>query len=267
MCWDISLHTDIEIVKQSFKIRDERRQLQYDLSRMENVQAIMFPQYPIIYRDKDGGGLGLTEMEWGILPTFISDPKLQTDRRRNMVNARSERILEDHKSYWYRLRNQRCLIPVSGTYEHRKISGWTKKAPYYITEKGRNIVYIPGLYQWHETIGPLGEPERMGSFALITRTANEVMKQIHNDGPNKHRMPLFLTEELERHWLDDLDEAAIQEVFSYEIQPDGLEYYPVYTLRGYPTRPDKRHRYEPYHWDGLPPLGDDKALDPQSSLF
>ncbi|WP_411973658.1 hypothetical protein ACLCDV_10835 [Sphingobacterium sp. Lzh-3] len=38
-----------------------------------------------------------------------------------MINARSERILEDKKSYWYLLRKQGCLIPVSGTFEHRAI--------------------------------------------------------------------------------------------------------------------------------------------------
>ena len=43
-------------------------------------------------------------------------------------------------------RNQRCLIPVSGTYEHGKIMGWSKKVPHYIAEKGRDIFYIRGLY-------------------------------------------------------------------------------------------------------------------------
>ncbi|APU97070.1 hypothetical protein BV902_12525 [Sphingobacterium sp. B29] len=119
MCWDISLHTDIEIIKYTFpQLRDERRQLDYNYDYLENVQAITFPKYPILYKDKDSSQLALTEMEWGVLPTYIDDPKLQADRRRNMINVRSERILEDKKSYWYRLRKQRCLIPVSGTFEH-----------------------------------------------------------------------------------------------------------------------------------------------------
>ena len=53
-------------------------------SRRQNVQAITFPEYPIIYRDKESGDLALTEMEWGVLPTYIDDPKQQQDRRRNM---------------------------------------------------------------------------------------------------------------------------------------------------------------------------------------
>ncbi|QIH35992.1 MULTISPECIES: hypothetical protein [Sphingobacterium] len=44
-----------------------------------------------------------------------------------------------------------------------------------------------------------------------------------------------------------------------------LESYPVYTLRGYPNRPDGKHRYEPFDgWERLPPLGNDNV---QQSLF
>lgn len=137
MCWDISLHTDIELVKNAYpKIRDERKKQEYNYDYFENVQAITFPEYPIIMKDKEGEGIALIEMEWGVLPTYIKDLKLQDDRRRSMVNARSERILDDKKSFWYRLRNQRCLIPVSGTYEHRKISGWKKK---YLTILQRKV--------------------------------------------------------------------------------------------------------------------------------
>ncbi len=52
MCWDISLHTDIEIIKKTFpQLRDERRQLDYNYDYLENVQAITFPKYPILYKD------------------------------------------------------------------------------------------------------------------------------------------------------------------------------------------------------------------------
>jgi len=40
MCWDISLHTDIEIIKNTFpQLRNERRQLDYNYDYLENVQA------------------------------------------------------------------------------------------------------------------------------------------------------------------------------------------------------------------------------------
>ncbi|WP_294349957.1 hypothetical protein [uncultured Sphingobacterium sp.] len=54
MCWDISLHTDIEIINKTFpQLRDERRQLDYNYDYLENVQAITFPKYPILYKDKE----------------------------------------------------------------------------------------------------------------------------------------------------------------------------------------------------------------------
>lgn len=180
MCWDISLHTDIEIVKKAFPLlRDERRQFDYNYDYLENVQAITFPKYPILFKQKESDQLVLTEIKWGVLPTFITDSKLQTDRRRNMVNVRSEQILEDKKSYWYRLRSQRCLIPVSGTFEHRAVKEWKKKVPYFIGEQGRDILYISGLYQWHETVDEDDVIEKVGSFGMLIRGANEVVANFH----------------------------------------------------------------------------------------
>lgn len=268
MCWDISLHSDIEIVKKAFpRLSDKRRQLETNMYYFENVQAITFPPYPVIYRDKTSGNLGLQEMEWGVLPTYVEEGKERIDRRRNQVNIRSERVLGEKRSLWYRLKNQRCLIPVSGTYEHREIKGWSKKVPYYIAEKNREIFYIPGLYQWHEVVHTDGALEKVGSFGMITRTANEVMKNIHNGGPNKHRMPLFLPWQLESKWLEDIGDSEIQEIFNFEASTEDLDYYPVYTLRGYPDRPDGKHRYDPYSWEGLPPLGNDDPKSIQGTLF
>ncbi|MNJ95320.1 hypothetical protein D3C87_130300 [compost metagenome] len=268
MCWDISLHSDIEIVKRAFPdLTDMRFDKEMDMRYYENVQAITFPPYPIIYREKESGQLGLVEMEWGVLPTYIKDPKEQTDRRRNQVNVRSERILGDSKSLWSRLKNQRCLIPVSGTFEHRAIKGWKKKVPYYIAEKDRDIFYVPGLFQWHESVDSDGVLEKIGSFGMLTRAANPLMADIHNDGPNKHRMPLFLPPELEQEWVSDIKEIDMANIFSYEMPEENLTAYPVYTLRGYPERPDGLHRYDQFHWEGLPQLGNDDPNAVQTSLF
>lgn len=261
MCWDISLHTDLEIVKKDFEnINDERSQLEIDLKMYENIQAITFPKYPIIYKEKNKIDLGLRFMQWGVIPLYITDLKQQEDRRRNMINVRCERILEDKKSYWYRLRSQRCLIPVSGTYEHRKINGWKKKVPYFIKESNRDLFYVPALYQWHEN--ELGE--KIGSFGMLTRSANTLMAQIHNDGPNKHRMPLFLPRQLEKAWISDINEAEMSEIINYNMKSENLDVHPVFTLRGYPDRPDGKKRYDKYNWPGLPELGND---DPKENLL
>ena len=56
---------------------------------------------------------------------------------------------------------------------------------------------IPGLFHYNSLMPSNPETgEVRGTFTLITRAANPVMRQIHNSGDNAHRMPLFLTKDL-----------------------------------------------------------------------
>lgn len=140
--------------------------------------------------------------------------------------------------------------------------------PYYISLQGREIFYIPALYQRIEITDAQGMPYYDESFTMITRPANEVMKGIHNDGENKDRMPLFLTPELEQAWiLDELSEKDMQEIFSYQMPSESMVYQPVFTLRGKQQRPDGKHKYDYWSWENLPPLGNDTPLQAQLSLF
>jgi len=264
MCVDISFHSDHKLIVKDFpQILDKRNSKISGNS--DQLPAFLFPEVPIIYL-QDGSKL-LSEMNWGVDPFYISDPKERVERKRHMLNARSERILDDKKSYWHRLKDNRCLIPVSGTYEHRKIKGWDKKVPYYIWIKDRLIQYIPALYQVHEVVEN-GVISYDKTFTMITRKANEVMCNIHNDGDNKHRMPLFLTPELEQAWiLPDLTENDVRDIFNFEIPAEALGYQTVYTLRGVDERPDGKHKYEPWKWENLPELGNDTPPKAQLSLF
>lgn len=267
MCWDIALHSENGRMARDFPgLRDNRnyQQIDFDFDFFENVQAVNFPEYPIIFKDEDSGALVLQAMQWGILPTYIQDSKEQEARRRNQINIRCERILGDNQSTWYRLRHQRCLIPVSGFYEHRQVLGFKKKVPYYIGIEGRPLFYLPGLYQWHEWVDSEAEVRVSGTFGLITREANELMGWIHNEGANRGRMPLMLSAELERRWLEDIDGEGMAEIFGYCVPSSDLVAYAVYTLRGAPTRPDGGRRFDPYSWPGLPELGSD---DVQGKIF
>jgi putative SOS response-associated peptidase YedK len=106
-----------------------------------------------------------------------------------------------------------------------------------------------------------------GTFTLITRAANAVMKKIHNGGPNAGRMPLFLTKELEQKWLlPDLTDEEIQSVLDFEMPPDELEYWPVFTIRSTKPRPDGGIKTDPFEWQNLPALGIDEAAG-QKDLF
>lgn len=267
MCWDIAIHSENGRMGRDFPgLRDNRnyQQIDFDFDLFEHVQAVNFPEYPIIFKGIPDNEFVLQEMEWGIMPTYITELREQTVRRRSQINIRSERILGDQQSIWYHLREQRCLIPVSGFYEHRFVQGFKKKVPYFVRIKGRALFYIPGLYQWHEQGGSTSETHLVGSFGMITREANSMMSQIHNDGSNRGRMPLMLPRDLEQRWLEDMDTKTMEDVLDYRIPSLALEAHPVYTLRGATERPDGARRFNPYNWPGLPPLGSDDA---QASIF
>ncbi|MBO9636212.1 MAG: hypothetical protein J7578_24125 [Chitinophagaceae bacterium] len=80
---------------------------------------------------------------------------------------------------------------------------------------------------------------------MITRWGNEVMRGIHNDGENKHCMPLFLTPDLEEAWVSEsLTESQMAEIFAFEMPSEVVGYRPVYSLRGGVELPDGKHKYD-----------------------
>src|SRR5258707_11738447 len=91
----------------------------------------------------------------------------------NMFNARSENILVK-KSAWYPFRKNRCLLVATGIFEHRKINGWKKKVPYFVRLENRKLLLVPSLYNFAEK-ADVETGEITGTFALITRPANELM--------------------------------------------------------------------------------------------
>jgi putative SOS response-associated peptidase YedK len=198
----------------------------------------------------------------------MSSPDKIKMLRRTMVNARSEKISEDKKSFWYRIRKKRCLIPVTGIYEHREIKGWKNKVAYYVRLKDRNMLCIPGLYHFNQIIPSDPETgEVRGMFTMVTRDGNQVMRQIHNSGDNAFRMPLFLPKEMELKWLEpNLSDDDLKSIMNYEMPSDQLNYETVFSIRGKTPRPDGKPKIEAFVFDNLPPLGNDDGTL-QRSLF
>lgn len=260
MCVDISFHSDIQLTQDAFPGIVINRGQQFSSDFAEQIMAFAFPPCYVI-REVDGV-TEATTMEWGVLPTWIEDKKEQSARRTSMVNIQSERILEDKRSIWYRIRKNRILIPVDGIYEHREVKGMKNKVPYFVYYKESKPFYIPGLFQRFEFADEDGVVQEHYSFGLVTRKANEPMAQIHNSGNNKHRMPLFVPLEMARTWISpSAQETEMKEIMAFEVPADELGYHPVYTLRGGKTRPDGKHKYDPWDWPGLPKLGNDTSIN------
>ena len=120
------------------------------------------------------------------------------------------------------------------------------------------MFFLPGLYSVAELPDlETGELVKRGTYTLITRSASEVMKMIHNGGENKHRMPLFLPLELSKEWIrEDFSADRYKEILDYEIPSDQIDYRPVYTIRSPKPRPDSKMKNEYWEWDKLPTLGE-----------
>lgn len=112
--------------------------------------------------------------------------------------------------------------------------------------------------------------EVMGTFTLIiiTRHANEVMRQIHNHGDNKYRMSLFLPKELELKWLNpELTDLQIADLLSYEMPLENLDNWTLYAIRTSNPDPKNGSKIAFFEWYKLPPLSQDEIVKPQPLLI
>jgi len=251
MCYDISFKSSVKTVRDYFPEIIIDPQLTLDFDNV-HVLAQSFSRNPVvIFEDAT---YKLKNFEWGVIADYMNSPEKIKQGRAWMCNAQSEKIIGEKKSFWHRIRKKRCLIPVSGIYEHREIKGWKNKVPYFVQLKDRELFCLPGLYNY----SPLPDPETgevTGTFTIITRPANDIMARIHNGGSNAFRMPLFLTRELEMKWLlPDLTDQEISEILSFEMPSENMIHRPVYTIRSPKLRPDDKLKTEFYDWAGLPPL-------------
>lgn len=252
MCYDLSFSSNLEKISDYIPHLAIEAQLNVPFfEASEHVIAQGYRPYPIVLFLE--GSYRLKAFEWGVIADYMNTPEKIRDMRSQMCNSRSEKIL-DKKSYWYRIRTHRCLIPVTGIFEHRQIKGWKNKVPYFVRIKKRSMFFIPGLYTNSRVVDEeTGELVEKGTFSLITRGANQVMAQIHNGGPNKSRMPLFLEHGLELEWLKpDLTDQGIREILDYEMPSEQLDYWPVWSIRTSRPRPDGEGKTDPYVWEDLP---------------
>jgi putative SOS response-associated peptidase YedK len=253
MCHDISFSANtIELVTKYLPDLQWEDQGQIDFNQANHLLSMSHRQALTVF--KKNGKPQLELFQWGLIAPFMNTPEKVKQYRIQMANARSEKLL-DPASAWYRIRSQRCLIAVDGFFEHRHIPGWKNKVPYYIQLKASPHFFLPGLYHY----SPIPDPhtgEMPGTFTIFTRAANDSMKAIHNDGPNKHRMPMLMNPEQSLSWLnEEMTDEDIRQFLQYEITNEELEYWPVFTIRTTKPRPDGvEDKRAPFVWPELPAM-------------
>ncbi len=216
-----------------------------DFSVASHVLSMSHKNCPAVYLKE--GTARLMGFEWGLVADFMKTEDLLRKYRNQMANARSENIL-DKKSAWYKIRQNRCLIAVNGIYEHRRVEGVKNKIPYFIQLRESKCMLLPAIYNY-SPIPDIETGELRGTFSIITRSANELMKQIHNEGVNKHRMPVFMEPKQALQWInEELTDDHISKFLQYEIPADELLAHPVYMIRTTKERPDGKEKYEKYDY-------------------
>lgn len=263
MCYDISFEvSNVRCLEDYFPdlVFDDQISINFEMTIHLPSQA--FKNHPIIYINREDFKPHCRLMEWSVIPHYESDEHRFKAKRRFWANARTERMVKDPTSYWYKIRKRRCLIPVTGVYEHRGIKGWKNKVPYFIRLKNQPIFFIPGLYAVATLIDKsTGEIEKRYTFTLATREAvcNNVMKQIHNSKEDgEYRMPMFMHFEQAKEWLrDDASDQDLEKMVEFEMPEEELDYWPTDTIRTTKPRADGKRKNEYYDWEGkLPGLGE-----------
>lgn len=182
---------------------------------------LLVPRYNIapgspvlIVRDRPGGGRAIEHVRWGLVPGWADDPKIGY----KLINARSETACEK-PGFRGAMKYRRCIIPVSGFYEWKKIN--TKaKTPHHITLQGADVFGLAGLWElWQDPAG-----NELETCTILTCAPNELMADIHD------RMPVILSPRDYDAWLDcDQQDAHQAARVLRPYAADRMQAWPVST--------------------------------------
>jgi putative SOS response-associated peptidase YedK len=223
MCYDMSFFATTDSITEYLEVAPSP--LPFEPTYHKVAQS--FCPWPVVlYED----GKKVRFFEWGLIADYMNTPEKIREYRSSMANARSEKLINDPRSVWHRIRKQRCLVCTTGFFEHQD-TGHKKKTPYFIHVRDERVFCFAGLYNY----APKPHPETgelTGTFAIITREGNSLLQQIHNSGPNQGRMPLILTRDQALRWIDPrLTDEEIREIVDTEYPAAQLEAWPVNTIR------------------------------------
>ena len=138
----------------------------------------------------DDGSYKAVNLHWGLIPHWSKDKKIS----HHLINARAETLAEK-PAFRTAYKQRRCLIPASGFYEWQQLE--QGKQAYCISRKDNQLIAFAGLWEYWEH-----GTETIYSCSIITRSANELIKPIHQ------RMPVVIDSQHYKDWLNK--QASLQ---------------------------------------------------------
>lgn len=131
-------------------------------------------------------GVALTQMRWGLVPSWWKKPLKELPAS---FNARAETVAEK-PFFRSAFKSKRCIIPASGWYEWQDRKDG--KQPWYFTPSKEPVAFIAGL--WETWTDPESKEELLSATMVIT-DHNTFVGQYHD------RMPVILTLDDARAWM------------------------------------------------------------------
>lgn len=171
------------------------------------TNLVMKPRYniapqevvPVLKKSKE-----IDFLRWGFTSPFKAAANA-AESSPGFINIRAE-TADEKPSFKQSLLQRRCLVPVTGYYEWKKI-GRTKQ-PYYIKGKNLTLFALAGLW--------VGE-----SFGILTVASNALLMPIHE------RMPVILPLESYEEWMHENSSLASIKKLLVTSASEHLEAYPV----------------------------------------
>jgi len=216
MCGRVSLTHNIEEIYRRFKVDIRGDSEVEEFTPRYNV----FPSSHIPCVIQAQKGRGLAFMRWGLVPSWADDVSIGN----KMINARAETIALK-PSFRSAYRKRRCIIPVSGYYEWKKLDDGSRKQPYYFKMSDDDILPLAGLWE----AKTMNEQNTLYTCTIITTKADKPFSSVH------HRMPLVISDDNENVWLDRWVSVDTLESILRSSDTHNLEYYPVSSLCNSPV--------------------------------
>jgi len=188
------------------------------LFRFENAAPELPPRYnaaptdklPVVRLGRDGRR-ELAVLRWGLISFWAKDEKIGF----KSINARAESVATA-PAFREAFRHRRCLVPVNGFYEWKKLPDGGKQ-PHYIGMRDGSPFALAGLWErWKKGADPIE------SFTIITGEPNSLTAALHD------RMPVILEPDHWDAWLAAKDTAAPLAM----LQP-----FPAQLMAAYPVSP------------------------------
>jgi putative SOS response-associated peptidase YedK len=203
MCGRFTLRSRDRIRLKGFRNSEIPFEGRYNIAPSQSVAAV----------GDFGSGLEVTELSWGLIPSWTTEAKA-------FINARAE-TLEDKPSFSDSFRLRRCLILADGFFEWERVG--RSKRPFYFQLNDESQFAFAGI--WDQRRG--GE-ESIKSCAIITTAANELVEALHD------RMPAILEPESYEVWLDPkIDPAALKKMLT-PFPASKMKTHPVSSAVNYP---------------------------------